>query len=250
MRLDRSFTKCPTIRVDKLLSSLGYGSRNEVARLVRAGQVMLDGVVLDDATKRIPFSKDLPARMVIDGAELDPITGHVILMNKPLGMICSHKENGPLVHHLLPERWRRRKPAISTIGRLDKNTSGLLLLTDDGDLLQRIINPRRHIEKAYRVCLARPITGEEAALFASGSMLLENDPKPLAPAKLDVFSTTEVKLTITEGRYHQVRRMFSATGNHVESLHRESLGRLTLPTDLVPGAWKELDDEEIALVFQ
>lgn len=241
--------KVPTSRVDKLLSSMGYGSRNEMARMAKAGGIMLDGEDLLDVTKRIPVTPDLPSRMEIDGEPLDPIAGLVMLLNKPLGMTCSHKEDGALVYDVLPERWRHRDPAISTIGRLDKQTSGLLLLTDDGDLLHRVISPKRHVKKVYRAKLARPLNGSEGALFASGQMMLEGEDKPLAPAHLEVVSETEALLSVTEGRYHQVRRMFAAVGNHVEELHRERLGGLSLPDDLAPGQWKLLSADEIASIF-
>ncbi|NIJ26113.1 pseudouridine synthase [Brevundimonas terrae] len=241
--------KIPTARVDKLLSSMGYGSRTEMARMAKAGGIMLDGVDLTDVTKRIPITPDLPSRMEIDGAPLDPVPGLVILLNKPLGMTCSHKEDGALVYDVLPERWMRRDPAISTIGRLDKQTSGLLLLTDDGDLLHRVISPKRHVKKVYRATLARPLNGTEGDLFASGQLMLEGEDKPLSPAELEVVSPTEALLSVTEGRYHQVRRMFAATGNHVEALHRERLGGLTLPDDLAPGEWKLLNADEIASIF-
>ncbi len=239
----------PTSRIDKLLSSMGYGSRSEMARMAKAGGITLDGADLTDVSQRIALTPDLPMRMSIDGQPLDPLAGLVILLNKPLGMTCSHKEDGPLVYALLPRRWRARDPAISTVGRLDKQTSGLLLLTDDGDLLHRIISPRRHIRKTYRAHLARPLTGQEAATFASGTLMLEGETKPLAPADLTVVSATEALLTVTEGRYHQVRRMFAATGNHVEALHRETLGGLSLPDDLLPGQWRLLDAAGIAAIF-
>ena len=241
--------KTPTARVDKLLSSMGYGSRTEMARMAKAGGIMLDGVDLTDVTKRIPITPDLPSRMEIDGEPLDPVPGLVILLNKPLGMTCSHKEDGALVYDVLPERWMRRDPAISTIGRLDKQTSGLLLLTDDGDLLHRVISPKRHVKKVYRALLDRPLNGTEGDLFASGHLMLEGEDKPLSPAELEVVSPTEALLSVTEGRYHQVRRMFAATGNHVEALHRERLGGLTLPADLAPGEWKLLNADEIASIF-
>lgn len=241
--------KVPTSRVDKLLSSMGYGSRTEMARMAKAGGIMLDGQDLTDVTKRIAVTPDLPSRMEIDGKPLDPIAGLVMLLNKPLGMTCSHKEDGALVYDVLPERWRYRDPAISTIGRLDKQTSGLLLLTDDGDLLHRVISPKRQVEKVYRAKLARPLNGTEGDLFASGHLMLEGEDKPLAPAQLEVVSETEALLTVTEGRYHQVRRMFAATGNHVEELHRERMGGLTLPDDLAPGQWKLLNADEIASIF-
>ncbi len=242
-------SKTPTSRVDKLLSSLGYGSRNEMARLGKAGGIVLDGVDLTDVSKRIPVTPDLPSRMEIDGEPLDPPQGVVILLHKPLGMTCSHKEDGALVYDVLPDRWRRRDPAISTIGRLDKETSGLLLMTDDGDLLHRVISPKKHVAKVYRATLARPLTGTEGALFASGELMLEGDDKPLKPALLDVISPTEARVSVTEGRYHMVRRMFAAVGNHVEALHRERLGGLALPDDLAPGEWRLLGQAEIDAIF-
>jgi len=242
--------KVPTARIDKRLSSMGYGSRKDIARIARAGGITLDSTVLVDVTKRIPIMPDLPHRMTICGEALDPLAPMVILLNKPVGMTCSHNDDGALVYDILPNRWRLRDPRISTVGRLDKQTSGLLLLTDDGDLLHHATSPKRRVKKTYRVKLARPLKGTEGALFASGRMMLENETKPLAPAELEVVSTTEALLSITEGRYHQVRRMFAATGNHVEGLHRERLGRLTLADGLASGEWRLLGEEEVSLIFQ
>jgi 16S rRNA pseudouridine516 synthase len=241
--------KAPTSRVDKLLGSMGYGSRTEMARMGKAGGIVLDGADLTDVSKRIAVTPDLPSRMQVDGEPLDPPPGLVILLNKPLGMTCSHKEDGALVYDILPDRWRRRDPAISTIGRLDKQTSGLLLLTDDGDLLHRVISPKRHVAKVYRATLARPLTGTEQDVFAAGGLVLEGEDKPLAPAVLEVLSPTEARLTVTEGRYHMVRRMFAAVGNHVEALHRERIGGLALPDDLGPGDWRLLDSAQIDAIF-
>jgi len=241
--------KTRTARLDKLLGSLGYGSRQEIARLARVGGVELDGVEITDASTRIALTPDLPRRMMIDGRPVDPPQGLLLILNKPLGMTCSHKEDGALVYDVLPDRWRRRDPAISTVGRLDKDTSGLLLLTDDGDLLHRIISPKRHVRKTYRATLARPLAGTEGVLFASGELMLEGEGKPLAPAALEVVSPAEARLTVTEGRYHQVRRMFAAVGNHVETLHRESLGELTLPADLAPGQWRLATPQEAEAIF-
>lgn len=241
--------KVPTMRVDKLLGSLGYGSRAEMARMGRAGGIVLDGIDLADVSRRIAVTPDLPTRMEIDGRPLDPPHGIVILLHKPLGMTCSHKEDGALVYDVLPDRWRRRDPAISTIGRLDKETSGLLLMTDDGDLLHRVISPKKNVAKVYRATLARPLDGTEVARFASGELLLENDDRPLKPAGLEVLSATEARVSVTEGRYHMVRRMFAAVGNHVEALHRERLGGLILPDDLAPGQWCLLSPGQIDAIF-
>lgn len=246
--------KTLTSRVDKLLGSMGYGSRTEMARLGRAGGIVLDGVDLTDVSRRIAVTPDLPGRMEIDGQPLDPPPGLVMMLHKPLGMTCSRKEDGALVYDVLPPRWRRRDPAISTIGRLDKATTGLLLLTDDGDLLHRVISPKRHVAKVYRATLARPLVGSEGEVFAAGGLVLEGEDKPLSPAVLEVLSPTPegrpvARLTVTEGRYHMVRRMFAAVGNHVEGLHRERVGGLALPDDLAPGAWRLLDEAQIDAIF-
>lgn len=220
-----------------------------MARLGRAGGIVLDGVDLTDVSKRIAVTPDLPLRMEIDGEPLDPPPGLVMMLHKPLGMTCSRKEDGALVYDVLPPRWKRRDPAISTIGRLDKATTGLLLLTDDGDLLHRVISPRRHVAKVYHATLARPLEGSEGEVFAAGGLVLEGEDKPLSPAELEVLSPTEARLTVTEGRYHMVRRMFAAVGNHVEGLHRERVGGLALPADLAPGDWRLLDPRQIEAIF-
>eukprot|EP01030_Chromulinospumella_sphaerica_P022281 gene22281-22252_t len=216
---------------------MGYGSRKEIAALAAAGQVVLDGQAIRKGDVKVLVARDLPARMTVRGAPLDPPPGLALMLHKPLGVTCSHKEVGPLVYDLLPQRWKAREPAISTVGRLDKETSGLLLLTDDGELLHRIISPRSNVPKRYRVTLARPMDGSEGAVFAAGTLMLEGEDRPLAPAELEVLSPTLAQLTIHEGRYHQVRRMFAAVGNHVEALHRDRVGGLDLPDDLAPGAW-------------
>jgi 16S rRNA pseudouridine516 synthase len=238
-----------TLRLDRLLANLGYGSRREVQALVRYGAVVLDGAPVKAADIKVPVTPDLSQRMTVQGQPLDPPPGMALMLHKPLGVTCSHKEPGALVYELLPPRWRLREPAISTVGRLDKDTSGLLLLTDDGDLLHRIISPKRHVAKRYVATLDRPLKGDEAALFASGEMMLESDDKPLAPATLEPLSATEARLTITEGRYHQVRRMFAAVGNHVTKLHRDRIGALDLPADLAAGEWRLMTPQDLAAVF-
>lgn len=238
-----------TLRLDRLLSNMGYGSRRDVQHMVREGLVTLDGEAIVKADQHIAISPDLPGRMVINGRPLDPPPGMVLMLHKPLGVTCSHKEAGPLVYGLLPERWRRRDPALSTVGRLDKETSGLLLLTDDGALLHRLIAPKAHVSKRYRVTLARPLQGHEGGLFASGTLMLESEVKPLAPAVLEPLGEKSAHLTVTEGRYHLVRRMFAAAGNHVEALHRDRVGGLALPQDLAEGQFRVLGDAEVSRLF-
>jgi 16S rRNA pseudouridine516 synthase len=237
------------LRLDRLLANLGYGSRREVQQLVAAGLVVLDGGALKDAGARVAISEDLPARMTVQGAPLDPPPGLVLMLHKPLGVTCSHKETGALVYDLLPSRWRRREPAISTIGRLDKDTSGLLLLTDDGDFLHRVISPRNHVPKRYRVTLDRPFRGDEGEIFAAGGLMLESEEKPLLPAALEVLGDRSALLTLSEGRYHQVRRMFAAVGNHVTALHRDRIGGIALPPDQAAGHIRVLSREAAARAF-
>jgi 16S rRNA pseudouridine516 synthase len=239
-----------TLRLDRLLANMGYGSRKDIQMLVRHGRVVLDGKAMVDADAHVPVSLELTSRLMINGVALDPPPGFAtLMMHKPLGVTCSHKEAGPLVYGLLPDRWRDRKPGISTIGRLDKETSGLLLFTDDGALLHRVISPKSNISKRYQVSLARPLRGDEISILASGTLMLDDDDKPLLPVVMTSTGPTNATVTLTEGRYHQVRRMFAAMGNHVEALHRDQVGALVLPTDLEAGKWRVMTATEIAAVF-
>jgi 16S rRNA pseudouridine516 synthase len=243
-----------TLRLDRLLANMGYGSRKDVQALVKFGRVVLDGTPVTDAGLHVPVSPALSQRLQIAGAALDPPPGLVLMMHKPLGVTCSHKEAGALVYELLPPRWRDRKPAISTIGRLDKETSGLLLLTDDGVLLHRVIAPKSNVAKRYCVTLARALRGDEAGVLASGTLMLDGEDKPLLPVAMAIMPDTSmsepmVTVTLAEGRYHQVRRMFAALGNHVAVLHRDRVGGLSLPAELAPGQYRILDTAATALIF-
>lgn len=242
--------KVPMARLDRLLANLGYGSRREIADLVRRRQVVLDGEVLKDAGARVPVTPDLPERMTVAGKPVDPPAPLTLIMHKPLDVVCSHKEAGRSVYELLPRRWRARMPGLSTIGRLDKDTTGLLLITDDGAFLHRVISPKSHVAKRYLATLDRPLEGHEVQAFASGMLMLDSETDPLAPAVLEPLDERRVWLTITEGRYHQVRRMFAAVGNHVTALHRDRIGGLTLPDGLEPGAWRVLGTDEQALILR
>jgi 16S rRNA pseudouridine516 synthase len=242
-------TKALMARLDRLLANLGYGSRRDVQALVAGGKVTLDGVAIKDAGQKIAVTADLPSRMKIRGVAVDPPAPLVLIMHKPLGVVCSHREDGERIYDLLPKRWQVRDPALSSVGRLDKDTSGLLLITDDGDFLHRVISPKRHVPKVYRATLDRPLTGAEGAAFASGTLMLEGEDKPLLAAELDVLGEREARLTIIEGRYHQVRRMFAAVGNHVVALHRERIGGIALPDDLAPGEHRILTAAQAEAVF-
>ncbi|MFM9889648.1 MAG: pseudouridine synthase [Rickettsiales bacterium] len=239
----------PTMRLDRLLANMGYGSRREIAAMVAGECVTLDGVVLTDSGQHLTLTPDLPQRLQLEGAALDPLPGMVIMLHKPLGMTCSHKEAGALVYDVLPARFRQREPKISSIGRLDKDTTGLLLLTDDGALLHKVISPRQHVAKRYHVTLDRALQGDEVGVFAAGTLMLEREETPLLPVAMEVLGTHTARVTLHEGRYHQVRRMFAAIGNHVVALHRESIGGLSLPADLPAGQFRVLTPAEIAQIF-
>lgn len=231
----------------RLIANLGYGSRKQVTALFREGRITgADGEVLyaDDELDVHARHEDVR----IDGEPLDPPPGLLLMLHKPVGFTCSTKDQGRLVYDLLPPRFRLRDPVLSTVGRLDRDTSGLLLLTDDGGLLHRIISPKAAMPKIYEASLARPLRGDEAEVFAAGTLMLESETKPLLPAELVVLDPQCARLTLHEGRYHQVRRMFAAVGNHVETLHRVSVGGLALG-DLPEGQWRALGDADLTTLF-
>ena len=231
------------MKLVKTLANLGHGSRKQVALMFREGRIT-------DAAGEVLYADDTPAwgDVRVDGEPLDPPPGLLLMLHKPAGYTCSTKDRGRLVYELLPSRWALRSPTLSTVGRLDRETSGLLLMTDDGQLLHRIISPKSKLAKVYEATLAEPLRGDEADIFASGTLMLESEKTPLLPAELEVLSPTRVRLTLHEGRYHQVRRMFAAVGNHVETLHRSRVGGLSLG-DLAEGQWRMLDAVEREGIF-
>lgn len=231
------------MKLVKHIANLGYGSRKQVQGMFREGRITdADGEVLyaDDKVEH--------GRIRVDGEPLDPPPGLILMLHKPAGYTCSTKDQGRLIYDLLPERFRDRDPVLSTVGRLDRDTSGLLLMTDDGALLHRIISPRSKLDKVYEAYLAEDLRGDEGERFASGALLLESDDKPLLPAELEVLGPRHARLTLHEGRYHQVRRMFAAVGNHVQSLHRSRVGGLGLD-GLQEGQWRQLDAGDLATLF-
>lgn len=227
----------------KHIANLGYGSRKQVTAAFRAGRIT-------DAQGEVLYADDQPRHddVRIDGEPLDPPPGLLLMLHKPVGYTCSTRDPGSLIYALLPPRFQLRSPIVASVGRLDRDTSGLLLMTDDGTLLQRITHPKHHLPKCYEVTLARDLSGDEAAIFASGTLQLESEPTPLAPAQLSVISARQARVIVTEGRYHQVRRMFAAVGNHVVALHRSSIGGLELGT-LQPGQWRVLDAADRNVLF-
>jgi 16S rRNA pseudouridine516 synthase len=230
------------MKLVKLLANLGYGSRSQVERDLRKGHVT-------DVNGKILGEKDFPPHEMIrfKGEPLDPPAPLTLMFHKPDGYTCSTDDPGDTIYDLLPVRFALRNPVLSPVGRLDKDTTGLLLMTDNGQLLHRLISPKHHVAKTYHVTLDRPLEGHEGELFAGGELVLRGEDKPLLPAKMEVLGEKEAAITLEEGRYHQVRRMFAAAGNHVVALKRVSVGKLELSEDLAEGEWRILTEEEIRL---
>ena len=231
------------MKLVKHIANLGYGSRKQVQQMFREGRIT-------DAQGEVLYADDKVEHdnIRIDDEVLDPPPGLTLMLHKPAGYTCSTKDQGRLIYDLLPDRFRDRDPVLSSVGRLDRDTSGLLLMTDDGQLLHRIVSPKSKLDKVYEAQLAQDLDGSEGARFASGTLLLESDDKPLLPAELEVLGPRAVRLTLHEGRYHQVRRMFAAVGNHVQALHRSRIGGLGL-SDLPEGQWRQLDAADLAVLF-
>ena len=222
-------------RLDQLLANLGYCSRREARDWIRSGRVTVRGQEAADFG-----AKAEPADVRVDGEALDHPDGLLLLLHKPVGLVCSHEEReGPNVYGLLPPRWRARNPLVTSIGRLDKDTSGLLLLTDQSDLVHRLTSPKHKVPKVYLATLATEPPPGLAALFASGTLVLDGEDAPCAPAELNLPGPREAALTLTEGKYHQVRRMFGSQGCEVLTLHRPRFGPLDLG-DLPAGQWREI----------
>ncbi len=222
-------------RLDQLLANLGYCSRREARDWIKSGRIIVRDAVVDDFG-----AKANPADVRIDGERLDHSDGLLLLLHKPIGLVCSHDEReGPNVYGLLPPRWRARNPQVTSIGRLDKDTSGLLLLTDQSELVHRLTSPKHKVPKVYRATLNSDLPTGLGELFAAGTLVLQDEEAPCVPAELKILGPREAELTLTEGRYHQVRRMFASQGCAVLTLHRTRFGHLDLG-DLTAGQWREL----------
>jgi len=230
-------------RLDQILASHGYGSRREAKAALAGGRVTVSGKVITD-----PGHKAQPQEVCLDGTPLEFPAGVYVIWHKPAGGACSHDpREAPLIYDSLPERWRARNPVVSSVGRLDRDTTGLLLLTDDSQWLHRLTSPKHKVEKVYLATLDRDPPDGLAEAFALGTLLLKGEDKPCAPAKLDWREPQVAEVTLTEGRYHQIKRMFAHFGPQVVALHRERFGPLTLG-DLKPGVWRELTAAERALL--
>lgn len=224
------------LRTDALLSRYGYCSRKEAREWLRQRRVRsLAGPVAGPAVKVDP------SEVLVDGSPVEFPDGLLIKVHKPAGYVCSHEAaEGPSVYDLLPRQWMRRNPVPTAVGRLDKDTTGLVLITDDHPLVHRLIAPKKNIAKVYQVELDR---SPDAALinhFAAGTLLLKGEKTPCLSAEVTDIERNRCAVTLHEGRYHQVKRMFAACGYHVESLHRVRIGEWELG-NLEAGKWEAVE---------
>ena len=232
------------MKLVKLLANLGYGSRKDAEKLILSGAVT-------DADGKAYGKKDSvdPEQVRVLGEALDPLAPLVIVINKPEGFTCSTEDPGETVYDLLPPRFSDRNPGLNPVGRLDKDTTGMLLMSDDGKFLHQVIHPKSGCLKVYHVWLDRPLEGNEGEVFGSGELVLESDTKPLLAAGFEAIGEKQALVTLHEGRYHQVRRMFAAVGNQVLGLRRISTGGFKLPEELAEGEWRMVSEAEIEELF-
>ncbi len=223
----------PRLRLDQLLSRFGYCSRSEARGWLRNGRVQRGDEILDDPSERV-----LATEVLVDGEPVEFADGLLVAFHTPAGYTCSHDpKDRPTIFEILPPRWQARNPVVSSVGRLDKDATGLLLLTDQGDLIHEWTSPRHHVPKLYEVTVEADLPPGLEILFASGTLLLEGETKPCLPARLEVLGPCSARLELTEGRYHQVKRMFASQGCPVVRLHRSRIGVLELG-DLPEGQWR------------
>jgi 16S rRNA pseudouridine516 synthase len=228
------------MHIADILFSQGFGTRRECAALVAAGVVTVAGAAVADPQQAFDT----------EGLWFE-VQGHawpyrhkaLLMLHKPAGHECSQRPGQhPTVMTLLPPPLRRR--GVQPVGRLDVDTTGLLLLTDDGPLLHRLTSPRHHVPKVYEAGLKHPLDAGQVDRLLQG-VVLDDDPRPVRAATARAIAERTLELTLTEGKYHQVKRMVAAVGNRVETLHRRSIGSLQLPAELAPGQWRWLPADQV-----
>ena len=243
------------MQLQDILYSQGFGTRRICAGLIQQGLVQVDlgqGLVTcDDALQDVDVHEGLPYR--VQGVSWPYHVKAYVLLHKPAGYECSHKPSAwPSLYTLLPPALRQRPQksavqGVQAVGRLDQDTTGMLVLTDDGPLIHRMSSPRHHVPKVYEVTTDDPLDAQQVQRLLDG-VVLDDSPKPVQAAACIAVSEHHLRLTLTEGKYHQVKRMLAAVGNKVVGLHRSQIGAMPLPADLAPGQWRWLSEDELKLL--
>ena len=240
------------MQIQQLLFSQGFGTRRVCAGLVQQGLVEVAGRLIDDPGLELD-----PEGLVfrVQGVDWLYQERAYLMLHKPAGFECSHKAGAwPSVYTLLPAPLRERggsaAAGVQAVGRLDQDTTGLLLLSDDGRFIHKLTSPKHHVPKVYEITLRHPLVQKQIDALLAG-VVLDDDPKPVRAAACQASGPCALSLTLTEGKYHQVKRMIAAVGNRVEQLHRSRVGDLTLPCDLTPGQWRWLTADQLqALAYR
>lgn len=244
------------MQLQDMLYSQGFGIRRVCSGLVQQGWVELWNTETESWEKVLDSTLDIdPEGMSfrVQGVEWEYHALGYVLLHKPAGTECSQKPSAhPSIYSLLPSplRLRPNKNAVQgvqAVGRLDQDTTGLLLLSDDGQFIHRMSSPKKHVSKVYRVTCKHPVDAKQVQRLLDG-VVLDDDPKPVKAAACELVDAHVLDLTLTEGKYHQVKRMLAAVGNRVEGLHRWKMGGLVLPTDVQPGQWRWLTADELELL--
>lgn len=236
------------MRLQDILFTQGFGTRRICAGLIQQGHVAIGGELVTDPAREFGAEG---LRLSVDGLEWPYHEKAYVMLHKPAGIECSRKPSAyPSVYTLLPAPLRQRPQkgatdGVQAVGRLDQDTTGLLLLTDDGQFIHRMSSPRHHVPKVYEVTTHEPVQQRQVDRLLSGVQLAD-EPRPVRAAACEVTGEQGLRLTLTEGKYHQVKRMVAAAGNRVEHLHRSRIGRLALPPDLGPGQWRWLEPADLA----
>lgn len=231
------------MRLDKYLAEMGVGTRQEVKKQIRQGKAAVNGTVVKAADTKIDETSD---EVTICGRNISYVSYEYYMLNKPAGVVSATEDRrDTTVIDLIKEKKRKD---LFPVGRLDKDTEGLLLITNDGDLAHRLLAPKKHVDKVYYAKVAGIVTEEDVKRFAEGIDIGAEEEEMTRPAKLDIMKSaeeSEIRLTIHEGKFHQVKRMFLAVGKEVTYLKRERMGTLCLDENLKPGEYRLLTEEEI-----
>jgi 16S rRNA pseudouridine516 synthase len=238
------------MELQQVLYSQGFGTRRVCAGLIQQGLVTVAGEPCTDASVDVDPQG---LQFTVQGQPWTYREKAYLLLHKPAGHECSQKPSAwPSIYTLLPPPLRQRPnkqglPGVQAVGRLDQDTTGALLLSDDGAFIHRMASPKHHVPKVYEIVTKHPVDGRQVQRLLDG-VVLEDDPRPVRADACEATGEHALRLTLTQGKYHQVKRMVAAVGNRVEGLHRSRIGRLDLPADLAPGAWRWLEQDDLALL--